>query len=56
MSQYDYSLAVSNAALMLAPTRKKRGKKKKKIKLKRKRKRNPVMKQTSNSAAPSDAP
>lgn len=55
MSQYDYSLAVSNAALMLAPTRKKRGKKKK-IKLKRKRKRNPVMKQTSNSAAPSDAP
>lgn len=55
MSQYDYSLAVSNAALMLAPTRKKRGKKKKK-KLKRKRKRNPVMKQTSNSAAPSDAP
>ena len=55
MSQYDYSPAVSNAALMLAPTRKKRGKKKK-IKLKRKRKRNPVMKQTSNSAAPSDAP
>ena len=53
MSQYDYSLAVSNAALMLAPTRKKRGKKKKK---KLKRKRNPVMKQTSNSAAPSDAP